>query len=729
LPVGYNALYNPTANNWSYGPGSFGNGVNRITELPGGDLIVAGGSQNVGSLPINFIARYTAQTQSWSAMQGGVTTSNPFSNPPRVNAMLPLADGRVIVGGHFTIAGGAPAGNLAVYDPESDSWAALGQGISGPGYPEIRCIAQLPGGDFLVGGNFTSAGGAAVNHLARLNPTTGAGSPLAGAQPNGDVRQAVPAPGGDLIVTGDFTSIGGISASRIARYNPAANTWSALGSGISGSIPGGLGPYIASIVVLPGGDILAGGTFSTAGGNSIRNLARYSPAAGTWSALGVGMGVYFGSSCVNAITLLPSGDVILGGLFRLAVGMSVTNMVRLSPDSNTWSLVGSGTTGRVNAITPIADGRLLVGGTFSMIWNVPANYLALYDPVTLTFSSLGASTDGGVEALSRYQNGDVLVVGTFSSAGGVAAPAVARYSPSTGAWTGLGASTPGGVSNAYFSTAIALPNDDVVVGGSFTTIGGVPANYIARYSAATNTWAPIGTEFTTYVGSVLLLPDGDLLVWAGGVYRYDSAGGTWTRFTTGSGWVSDMLLLPDGDALIGGRFSETAGYPSAAIARFRPSTNEWLAVNGLGVNLSVDRMTLTPEGDVIACGFFEFIGGIQAKNIAVYHPTSGTWSSFHPGLTSALECLALPTGDILALGSLGVAGGPPLASFAHFAVPSSDYDHDGDYGTDLDIEAFFACLGGNCCPTCGSPDFDGDGDTGTDLDIESFFRVLGGGPC
>jgi hypothetical protein len=58
---------------------------------------------------------------------------------------------------------------------------------------------------------------------------------------------------------------------------------------------------------------------------------------------------------------------------------------------------------------------------------------------------------------------------------------------------------------------------------------------------------------------------------------------------------------------------------------------------------------------------------------------------------------------------------------------SADFDHDGDAGTDADIEAFFACLGGNCCPACGSADFDGDGDTGTDSDIEAFFRVLGGG--
>ena len=59
------------------------------------------------------------------------------------------------------------------------------------------------------------------------------------------------------------------------------------------------------------------------------------------------------------------------------------------------------------------------------------------------------------------------------------------------------------------------------------------------------------------------------------------------------------------------------------------------------------------------------------------------------------------------------------------------FDGDRDTGTDADIEAFFACLGGNCCGMCftGGADFDGDGDVGTDADIEAFFRVLGGGPC
>jgi hypothetical protein len=65
------------------------------------------------------------------------------------------------------------------------------------------------------------------------------------------------------------------------------------------------------------------------------------------------------------------------------------------------------------------------------------------------------------------------------------------------------------------------------------------------------------------------------------------------------------------------------------------------------------------------------------------------------------------------------------------ACGTSDFNGDGDFGTDADIEAFFACLGGSCCATCfeGGSDFNRDGDFGTDADIESFFRVLGGAQC
>jgi hypothetical protein len=74
-------------------------------------------------------------------------------------------------------------------------------------------------------------------------------------------------------------------------------------------------------------------------------------------------------------------------------------------------------------------------------------------------------------------------------------------------------------------------------------------------------------------------------------------------------------------------------------------------------------------------------------------------------------------------GVAGAACGPHCGS--------ADFNCDGSIGTDADIEAFFACIAGNCPPPpCTSTaDFNGDGAIGTDADIEAFFRVLSGGPC
>ncbi len=71
-----------------------------------------------------------------------------------------------------------------------------------------------------------------------------------------------------------------------------------------------------------------------------------------------------------------------------------------------------------------------------------------------------------------------------------------------------------------------------------------------------------------------------------------------------------------------------------------------------------------------------------------------------------------------------------VATLSQAPPCSADFNGDGDIGTDADIEAFFACLGGSCCATCPpDADFNGDGDIGTDADIEAFFRVLAGAAC
>lgn len=93
----------------------------------------------------------------------------------------------------------------------------------------------------------------------------------------------------------------------------------------------------------------------------------------------------------------------------------------------------------------------------------------------------------------------------------------------------------------------------------------------------------------------------------------------------------------------------------------------------------------------------------------------------------ALEVQA--AADIAAPPNLNGSGAFDITAVFETRRCTADFDGDGSPGTDADIEAFFACLGGSCCPTCVGADFNADGDAGTDADIESFFRVLGGASC
>jgi hypothetical protein len=76
-------------------------------------------------------------------------------------------------------------------------------------------------------------------------------------------------PGGDLIAGGNFTTAGGVPANFVARWN--GSIWSALGSGMTG----GNFTVVNSLITLPSGDLIAGGQFTTAGDVFAPYLARW----------------------------------------------------------------------------------------------------------------------------------------------------------------------------------------------------------------------------------------------------------------------------------------------------------------------------------------------------------------------------------------------------------------------------------------------------------------------
>jgi len=86
---------------------------------------------------------------------------------------------------------------------------------------------------------------------------------------------------GALIAGGDFTTAGGVTCNDIASWDGSA--WQPLGGGLSG---GGLYAGVYALAVYNGA-LIAGGSFTTAGGVTCSRIARWD--GNTWQSLGSGM--------------------------------------------------------------------------------------------------------------------------------------------------------------------------------------------------------------------------------------------------------------------------------------------------------------------------------------------------------------------------------------------------------------------------------------------------------
>jgi|GEM_PF-1267753 hypothetical protein len=248
---------------------------------------------------------------------------------------------------------------------------------------------------------------------------------------------------------------------------------------------------------------------------------------------------------------------------------------------------------------------------------------------------------------------------------------------------------------------------------TITPAPGLPAP--TNVTATPSTVCPGGT--TTLSATV---PDGQTVDWY--------TGGCGTNFV-GSG--TSIVVAPTANttyrakarSLTNGQTSNACGVVFVTMAAGLNLTSQpadAAVFDGDTVTFSVSASGTLPisyhwrhNGVPLSDG--ESISGSTSPDLTILAATSG-----HAGTYDVI--VSNPCGDVTSnAATLSVT---PRCGTA-------DFDGDGDIGTDADIEAFFACLAGSCCPTCfvNGADFDGDGDVGTDADIEAFFRVLAGGDC
>jgi hypothetical protein len=353
----------------------------------GSDLYVVGEFSTAGSAAANQIAMWNGND--WSA----VLTNVPLGLNGSVRAVA-VVGADVYAGGSFTMAGGNPANRIAKWN--GSSWSTLGAGLNNTVY----ALATL-GTNLYVGGIFDTADDITVNHIARWDGS--AWSALGSGVDNTVLALAVL--GTNLYAGGRFFLADDINASRIAKWD--GTMWSALSSGVDG------GSWQTEIRALAtsGMNLFAGGDFTVAGGNSANGIARWDGA--TWSALGSGIS----GSYPFVFALAVSGtDLYAGGEFRAAGGTPVNCIAKWN--GNAWSALGEGMDYSVYALA-VSGTDLYAGGYFTEADGNAVSMIAKWDGNTWSTMGSGMGGGGeSAEVYTLAVSGTNLYVGgNFTTAG------------------------------------------------------------------------------------------------------------------------------------------------------------------------------------------------------------------------------------------------------------------------------------------------------------------------
>ena len=564
-----------------------------------------------------------------------------------VNALAVAPNGDLIAGGRFTVAGSVVASRVARWD--GTAWSPLGTGINGP----VSALAVMPNGDVVAGGNFTTAGGSPANNIAQWNGV--AWSPL-GAGTGGFIQASVAAlavlPSGDVIAGGSFTTAGALSAPCVARWN--GSSWSPMIT----TITNGSTPIVQAFAQMPNGDLVAAGSFTSIDTVASSNIARWNGTS--WAPLGAGT-----DGSIHALALRPNGNLVAGGSFSNAGGGLASRIANW--DGTAWSPFSSGANDAVSAIALLATGEIVAGGLFSEIGNAPAAAVGIWNGGWATLvSGAGPGAFGGVDApvnvTMAMPNGDLVAAGWFTKIGGVAARRIARWNGTT--WAPLGA----GIDGPVYALA-AMPNGDIVAGGGFENAGGTSALRVARWNGTT--WAPLGGGPGIIVSQLAALANGDVVAANGSIFaghmlaRWN--GTSWLPMAaTSIGGVNSLAVFQNGDLLIAGGFTSVDGVPANSLARWNGTT--WSPIGG-GSGGAVIAATVMPDGGVVVAGMFNIAGGIPANGIARWNGLA--WSPLGSGLAGPLlgmpmTVLPLPGGDVLFGGSFAMVGGVPVNRLARW---------------------------------------------------------------
>ncbi len=386
---------------------------------PDGKILIGGVftilTPNSGALTRNRIARLETDGRADRTLNDlNLGGANPI-----VSAIALQPDGKILIGGSFTSVLGVTQNKIARLNTDG----TLDLLFNPDPNDDVLSIAVQTDGKVLVCGAFTFIGGQPRNRIARLSEgTADSFNPNA----NGAVYSIAVQADGKILAGGDFGNIGGSNRVRIARLNAVTGAADSFNPSANNSV--------FSIAVQPDGKILAGGYFdglNSIGGQSRGRIARLDAgtgAADSWNPNASGTDPLPG---VFSIAVQTDGKVLAGGRFTTIGGQTRNRIARLDSTTGMADSFNPSANNQVDSIAVQADGKILAGGKFTSIGGQSRGFIARLDAVTGAADGFAPNSDSDVLAIAVQADGKILVGGRFTSIGGQARNNFARLNNDT----------------------------------------------------------------------------------------------------------------------------------------------------------------------------------------------------------------------------------------------------------------------------------------------------------
>lgn len=404
-------------------------------------------------------------------------------------------DGKLIVGGDFTLFDGLVRSNVArlnldgtldvSFDPVSVS--------HGGSNATVRSVSVVTNGvnlgKVLIGGRFDAVGGTNRINIARLNVDGSVDINFdPGAGPNNFVHAALAQNDGRVVIGGEFTDVNGVARNHIARLNEDGSVDLSFNPGF------GANDVVRSIAVDINGFLIVGGDFTSFDSVLARGVVRLRTDGSVDKTFDAGLGA---NGPVFSVQVGGNdGRIVVGGEFTSMNGdTQYVRIARLNTDGtvDTSFQPNGGPNDIVHTVSLQPDGKVVIGGGFTSI--------------------------GSITNINRFAR---------LEAGGALDP---TFNIGSGA-------------NRFVASSLVQQDGKVVIAGSFTAVNGTTQNRIARLNGGAN----IG------IGNLSFLTS-DYLVDENGIFAVVSV----VRTRASAGTISVDYATRDGSAIEGVNYTNTTG--------------------------------------------------------------------------------------------------------------------------------------------------------------------------